>query len=153
MKIGIVLRGLSYDHGSKGFVDFRMNVNNFMTNIYEPLCEKHEVSVYVSSYPHSLMDQLTKLYKVKKLELMEKNGSDQFTTFLGSLKMLKNEDLDFVVITRFDLQFMNKITDLNIDYSKCNFTHKIDPPEARWEEYEFVSDLMMCFNMQYLETI
>ena len=152
MKIGILIRGISYGRGTSG-KDFRTCIYNYMKHVYEPLSENHEVSVYICTYTHHLIDEVREIYKPKKMELIDFEGSNQVTTFRKSLDILKGEDLDFVISTRFDLFFNDKITDINIDYTKSNFTFRLDPSEARWIDYEFISDLAFYFPYNHLNAM
>ena len=147
-----MLRGISY--GSTYVAkNFRSCKDNYLQNVYKPLLENNEVSVYVCTYDHPLMQELIDTYKPKKIELLEYENSDQVTTFLHSLRMLKDEDLDFIICTRFDLHFHQKITDINLDFNKSNFTFKLDPIDARWNDYEFISDLAFYFNSSHLDAM
>ena len=154
MKIGIILRGISYGLGPYGSgKDFRTCIENFKKNVYEPLSENNEVTVYICTYTHPYIEELKEAYNPKKLELIDFAGSDQCTTFLKSLKMIEGEDLDFIISTRFDLHFNDKITEIDIDYNKSNFTFKLDPSDAKWSDYEFISDLAFYFNANQLNSM
>jgi hypothetical protein len=150
MKIGIILRGISHGNGK---ADFRICLDNIQENVIKPLSETNEISTYLCTYEHSFLDELNAAYQPKKTEILSFSGSNQISTFIHSLKMLREEDLDFVVVGRFDLWFNQKITETNIDYDKFNFVFKLSPIEAPFEKFEFVSDLGMFFNYRYLEYI
>jgi hypothetical protein len=146
MKIGILIRGISFGHGK---ADFRRCANNIATNLYEPLVEAgNDVNFYVCTYNHDHIDELKEIYEPKTLGLLQFEGSNQITTFINSLKMVENEDLDFIFVTRFDLNFLKKVTESgNIDYNKTNFMY---PPHAPWLEYEFVSDLVLWLPKKHI---
>jgi hypothetical protein len=150
MKMGILLRGISQGHGK---ADFSRCVENLQENLIKPLSENNEVNLYLCTYVHPQINELSEAYNPKKLELIPFSGSNQVTTFSHSLKMLRGEDLDFVFVVRFDLWLHNKITECNIDFEKFNFVFKLSPQEAPYEKYEFVSDLGFFFNYRHLESI
>jgi len=146
MKIGIIIRGISFGHGKS---DFRICANNIYVNLCEPLIEDgHEVNIYVCTYNHDHIEELKEIYKPKSLEILPFEGSNQITTFINSLYMVENEDLDFVFVTRFDLNYLKRVTESGkIDYDKVNFMY---PPHEPWLEYEFVSDLVIWLPTKHI---
>jgi hypothetical protein len=146
MKIGIIIRGISFGLGK---ADFRKCASNIETNLIKPLIEEgHEVSTYVCTYEHEHIEELKEIYKPKSIEILPFEGSNQITTFIHSLNMINEEDIDFIFVTRFDLNYLNKVTESGIiDYKKVNFMY---PPHDPWLDVEFVSDLVLWLPKQYI---
>ena len=67
---------------------------------------------------------------------------------LYSLRHIIEEDLDFIIIGRFDIIFKQKITDLNIDFNKFNFIFR--EIEPHWTKDKFVSDTFFAFPKKFL---
>lgn len=154
MKIGILLVGVSFGKGAYGSgKDFRQSVKNFKDTILHPLSEKNDVRIYICTYSHEHIEELKSEYNPEKIELLDYSNSNQISTYVHGLNMLKNEDLDFIVSTRFDIQFQQKITDLNVDYDKANFLYGLDVLEAPWKSWEFVTDNIFMFNKKYLDSM
>jgi len=144
MKIGIVIRGF---HMMK-YTDYRHSKQNFLEKILSPISH-HEVSIYLCTYYTEHFKDLVDFYKPKRFEIVEMDGSNQISTFIKALKLVDNEDLDFLYVIRFDSWFYLDISKL-IDYEKINFTQRLDPPIFNWDKYKFVSDISFFFPKSYL---
>ncbi|WP_248804406.1 hypothetical protein, partial [Escherichia coli] len=78
-------------------------------------------TIYFTTYQHEVLPDVIDFYKPKHVQLVDYHSSDQRRTLWKSLNQVVEEDLDFIIIGRFDIQFKKKITEFNIDYTKFNF--------------------------------
>ena len=167
MKIGINLNGVSYHDGSsyrkRIYTD---SIDNLMKNVVNPLKEKgHEVSFYVFTYDTEKSEDVERDYNpVKSTYVSESykfneatsgdrlsNGWRMMTiTTVNSLHQLKEEDLDLVISTRFDINFkQNPFEVYDYDFTKCSFL---------WREPEFidlpiVNDTFIVFPYHMLDNM
>ena len=123
MKIGINLVGVSYNNAKEGgrLRDYENSIQNFYTNVVNPLRQDgHEVQFYLFSYKNEKQDKIIEDYyptvkhtfveqQLNKLGGGDKvgNGMKVMTvSYLNSLQQLYNEDLDLVISTRYDINFL-----------------------------------------------
>ena len=158
MKIGINLVGVSYNDGTYGrYRNYEDAIDGFITNVVNPLKEEgHSVQYYIFSYDSIKKNDIIKAYHpVIKSEFTHPTyntlgGGDKLpngmkiisVAYINSLEQLKNEDLDLVISTRFDINFFkNPFKEYPYDFTKCNFL---------WREPEFthlpiVNDTFIVF--------
>lgn len=164
MKIGINLVGVSYNDGILGrYRDYKDAINEFFEHIVNPLKEEgHEVSFYLCTYLNSKIDELQKDYSPKNFIIAPSSynslgGGDRVGNFkaissiyIASLEQMRNEDLDLVISTRFDIKFLkNPFKEYNFDFTKFNFL---------WREPEFthlpiVNDTFIVFPYNMLGNV
>lgn len=165
MKIGINLVGVSYNDGSGRYRNYEDAINGFMSNVVEPLKEDgHEIKFYIYSYDSIKRNDILKAYQpVKKYHFTDPiyntlGGGDKLpnglkaisSNYINSLEQLKNEDLDLVISTRFDINFLkNPFKKYSFDFSKFNFL---------WREPEFthlpiVNDTFIVFPYSMLGNV
>lgn len=141
MRVGISLAGVSYTTSGKQR-DFRKTSESF----FKTLCTPLSASVYTTTYPHELEAELLATYNPVKHQFIPFKGSHPRSTLMHGLCLVEEEPLDFLVVTRFDLKFNQKITDMNLDFTKFNFIFK---EEAMWDSHKFVSDTFFAFPMKH----
>jgi hypothetical protein len=149
MKVGIILRGISVGTSQMGNgTDWRIIKDNIKENLIDSFGQKHDVSVYLTTYPNETLEELSNFYKPKRLNVVPFEGSNQRINIIQSCLDIEHEDLDFIAITRFDIRFFQKMADLNIDYDKFNILYK--EIEPNWSNSRFVSDIIFFFPRKYL---
>lgn len=146
MNIGICLTGISYSNHGR-LRDFRKTYQNFNDMIFNPLSKNNNVTTYVTTYPHEHTEELISTYKPKKHYYVPLGNSYSRVTYMHGLCLVEDEDLDVIVSTRFDISFKEKITDMNIDYSKFNFLFK---EKNMWDSYRFITDNFFVFPKNFL---
>jgi hypothetical protein len=129
MKIGIVLTGIA-----NGKVDDTSGLNiprsfkNCFDNIQEklitPFTENYETKLYLTTYDMFDANEVIEAYKPLKHQLLPYKNSAEITTYIKSMEMLLDEDVDFIITTRFDLFFRSNVIDWNIKYNKFNVAFK-----------------------------
>lgn len=165
MKIGINLVGVSYNDGPGRYRNYEDAIEGFMTNVINPLKEDgHEIKFYIYSYDSIKRNDILKAYQpVKKYHFTHPayntlGGGDKLpnglkaisSTYINSLEQLKNEDLDLIISTRFDINFFkNPLKEYPYDFSKFNFL---------WREPEFthlpiVNDTFVVFPYSMLGNV
>ena len=65
MKIGIVLRGVSFGRAPNGNVDWRLVKDNMKEYLIDSF-DGHDVSVYMTTYDNETLDELKEFYNPKK---------------------------------------------------------------------------------------
>lgn len=141
MKIGINLVGIYKGNRNRNFNDTKESIKKNIIN-----CWNIKPKIYITTYHSDEDDNLINFFKPEKYQFLNSN-SDQRSAYIKSLEQLKNEDIDFIISTRFDIDFFDKISNLNIDFNKFNFLFK----DEKWEKYNYVSDTFFCFPKKYLE--
>jgi len=89
-----------------------------------------EVDIFFSTYDNKKKNKIIKHYNPKKYIFIDKyipNGTiARNTHFTNALKLCidyseeNNVKYDFIIINRFDLKFLIKLTECDIDYTKIN---------------------------------
>lgn len=155
MKIGIALTGISYNDqvvpgtnwGRKR--DWKKAVTSICTHVIDPLLAEH-VSIYLYSYDNPEKEMIMQSLNPKKATwLPSYEDTDMARTFLQGLIQLKDEDLDLIIATRFDILF-NMIPwyiNPNWNPAKFNFLFR----EKGWRDYNFTTDTFYVFPYKYLD--
>jgi hypothetical protein len=164
LKIGINLVGVSYNDGIFGrYRNYKDAINEFFAHIINPLKEEgHEISFYLCTYDNIKIKELEKDYQPKNLVIAPSSynqlgGGDKVGNFkaissiyIVSLEQIRNQDLDLVISTRFDIKFLkNPFKEYNFDFTKFNFL---------WREPEFthlpiVNDTFVVFPYNMLGNV
>lgn len=145
MKIGIVLRGITSGESPTQKKDWTLCKDNIKDNLIGSFDNPR---VYFTTYQNDVLPDVVDFYKPISIQLVDYNTSDQRKTLFYSLNQVANEDLDFIIIGRFDIQFKQKITTLNIDYTKFNFIFR--ETEPYWSGHRYVSDTFFAFPKVFL---
>jgi len=151
MKLGINLVGISHlIHKDRHPVSrtYKSCIENYFKEVFNPLSKKFDVNVYLTTYFTEENHNIINSYKPKKALFLDYKNSHQIKTYIHSLDLMLNEELDYIIMTRFDISFIpNKIKELDIKLDKFNFLCKED---NYWENYNFVNDCFMIFPGKYL---
>lgn len=157
MKIGINLVGIATDPSgvdSMGYVgiskerDWNIAKEYIKTKVID-CWEGHEVKTYLFSYINHDTQDMVDYYKPTKANFIEFEGSHQQTTYLQSLEQLVDEDLDFIISTRFDINFKQPIINYPIDFNKSNFLFK--ESDGWWYMHKFTCDNLFMFPKSHLQ--
>ena len=149
MRIGLLLTGIS--HGSKNR-DWRRTIKNIQDNLIFPYTrDNNRVDVYFTTYPSETQSLLIDTVSPTACQFLKFFQSSQRTTYIKSLAMLRDEPLDFIIATRFDILFNQTLKSLRIDYGKFNVLFR----EKDWWDggYEFATDVLYAFPAKYLEGV
>lgn len=159
-RVAIGLFGISYKENYEHWVsqdypkpyifkiDFRNSIHNFFARLVNPITQKgYKVDFFGSTYRTKgfTTSFYKKYYPFKDLYLMSKAESEKYRDitelrnahYLKVLDMILNskQNYDFIVLTRWDLYFLQSFSDLNIDYKKINISHKVQVNE--WADDNF----------------
>jgi hypothetical protein len=169
MKIGINLRGVSYSTGNTAdgrHRNYADSLEGFTNNIITPFIEEgHDVSTYIFTYNSIKNDDILKAYpNIKKSTFVDENYNKfigninlppelfkiQALTAINSLHQLLGEDLDVVIMTRFDICFLkNPFKVYNFDFTKCNFLWR----EPEYHDFPIVNDNFIVFPHSMVQTM
>jgi hypothetical protein len=158
MKIGINLVGVSYNDGVIGrYRNYEDAIDGFMTNIVNPLREDgHTIQYYMFSYDNIKRNDIINAYQpLINYEFIHPTyntlgGGDRLPngmkvisgTYITSLLRLLNEDLDLVISTRFDINFLkNPFKEYSYDFTKFNFLWR----EPEFMDLPIVNDTFVVF--------
>ena len=162
MKIGINLVGVSYNNAIGGgrLRNYEDAIDNFYKYIVEPFQKNgHEVEFYLYSYENEKQEKIVfdyypcKKSKFVRPEYNKLGGGDRIPegykvmsiSYLNSLHQLKNEDLDLVISTRYDIKFLkNPFEEYNFDFDKMNFLWR----EPEFMDLPIVNDTFLVFPYQ-----
>jgi hypothetical protein len=166
MKIGINLVGVSYNDGQIGrYRNYEDAVHGFMKNVVDPLKDEgHDIKYYIYSYDNVKRNDILNTYQPTiKHEFINPihntiGGGDRVSngykaissTYIGSLEQLKNEDLDLIISTRFDINFFkNPFKEYPFDFTKFNFLWR----EPLMEDLPLVNDVFFTFPYKFINHI
>jgi len=166
MKIGINLVGVSYNDGTIGrYRNYENAIDGFTTNVINPLKEEgHSIQYYIFSYDSIKRNDIINAYQpVIKSEFIHPTyntlgGGDRLpngmkaisSTYMSSLEQLKNEDLDLVISTRFDINFFkNPLKEYPYDFTKFNFLWR----EPLLHNLPLVNDTFVVFPYSMLDSV
>ena len=144
MKIGINLVGVYNGERNR---DFNKAKNSILTNVIRCWEDQHTVEVYLTTYSADQDQDLLDFYSPKKYQFIEYQGAYRNQTYRKSLEFLENEELDFIISTRFDIDFVEPLSNLNIDFDRMNFLFREGVKE--WEDEKLVCDNLFCFPTKY----
>jgi hypothetical protein len=151
MKLGILLAGSSYGKkvGNNQFDrDWNLSKDNIKSNLIDCF-PNDDVSVYLATYQHPSNSDLIEFYQPKKTLLLDYEGSHQRMTYARGLNELMDEDLDFIISSRFDIKFNNKVATYNFDFGKVNFLFRDTKPH--WTNTKYVGDCLHGIPKKYLK--
>lgn len=148
MNIGVLVCGISY--GIQKDRDFFHCYPNILKNIIEPLRNRgDDVQTYLCTYDNPKMDELEILYGAKKSVVLDFEGSKQLVTRFEGLKLLQEEDLDFIIMCRFDVHYNMSILDTNIDFDKFNIVSR--EGNGYWNRERWTGDTFYAFNTKFYD--
>lgn len=145
MRVGIVFRGITTGRSPTQSKDWTLARDNIKETLIGAFANP---TIYFTTYQHEVLPDVIDFYKPKHVQLIDYYSSDQRRTLWHSLNQVVNEDLDFIIIGRFDIEFKKKITEFNIDYTKFNFIFR--ETEPYWSQNKYVSDTFFAFPKMFL---
>jgi hypothetical protein len=157
MKIGINICGVAKDNPSANRrIDWIYCFYRIKQRIID--CWKvdgHEVKVYITTYDFGgEVALLLKEYAPFKYQILNpdeindkyKDGSRLYIQKL-SHEFLRDEDLDIIIDTRFEVLFNKNISEYDIDFNKINFLFK------ELNTKDLVSDIIFIYPKNMLEDL
>lgn len=152
MKIGIALTGEIYGKNTGEHKATQRNwlltKDNIKANLIDAYKKNHDVSVYVTTYQQPTLEELIEFYAPTKQLILPYENSHQRTTYIKSMQNLLDQDLDFIIATRFDLSFCHEVPTFNWDHDKMNLACR----ELNWIEKRYINDCLFGFPKRYLES-
>lgn len=148
MKIGLSFTGISHGYGR----DFTHCFPVIQGTVIKPLQKKHDIKTYVTTYSTNMDKLLLDSYKPAKYHFVDaipNQTAHQVLTYLAGIELLKGEDLDFVISTRFDIHFHKKLSHISFDYSKFNTLFH----EKGWRNSNFTTDNLYAFPYSMLDQL
>ena len=152
MKVAIVYTGIV-----DGFFQDTSNLNiprvfdeyieNNLTHFINPIKEKYETDIYLTSYKNKTNDKVLEVLNPKKHQFIDYPSSTQITTYIKSMEMMLEENFDFMFAARFDLFYRSNVIDWNFDYQKFNVLFK----EDNFKELNFTCDCLYGIPKKHLK--
>ena len=136
MNIALIFAGISFGHKSDR--DFNHCFPNIDCNLIQPLKEEHSVYNYIVTYENERIDEVTKLLNPKKLVSIPFENSRQNPTRTAAVRLPGDDDIDFYIMSRFDVHYNKKLSEFNLDWNKFNFVSR--EGNGFWESQQFVGD-------------
>jgi hypothetical protein len=161
-RIAIILRGITYANYNHKYnitcnIDARNTSDSIINNIINPLRESGmEVDIFFVTYKTDIDKELVEIYEPvdihyrdfkviphnKPIEggFMLINQHEEGINLVEKYEKINNIKYDNILITRFDLYFYKKITDLNVDLNVFNYTfyHLVYNPKLFSVEDNFI---------------
>lgn len=166
MKIGINLVGVSFEDGSiYRYRNYKDASDDFFEKVVTPLREQgHEVVFYLYTYDsvetENILNTYTPVIKSKFINPNINHIDDESNiygikhimglNYLNSLNQLKEENLDLVISTRYDIKFFrNPFEEYNFDFNKINFLWR----EPAFSDAPVVNDTFVVFPYDMLNSV
>lgn len=150
MKLGICLVGISHlVHNqrwpiSRSYIDCK---DNYTEELLNPLA-KFDTKVYLTSYLSSETHNIIDFYKPESCQFFNIKNSHQIKTFIKSIEQIEEENLDYVLFTRFDIFFnKGKLKELTFNLNKFNFLCR---EKDHWDNMRFVNDCIYFLPFKYI---
>ena len=102
----------------------------------------------MTTYDMFNAEEVVEAYKPFKYQLISYVNSAEITTYIKSMEMLLDQDVDFIVATRFDILFRSTVIDWDIKYEKFNVTFK-DSNAFIWF-LSFLQKIKSFFNLPWI---
>ena len=136
MKIGLIFAGITFGHKSER--DFSHCFPNINRNLIEPLKAEHDVKTYVYTYDNDRMEEVNNFLNPTRIVSIPFDQGRQNTTRAAAVGLTDDEDIDFYIMSRFDVHYNKELKDFNIDWDKFNITSR--EGNGYWERQSFVGD-------------
>ena len=149
MKIGLIFAGITFGHKSER--DFSHCFPNINRNLIEPLKSTHEVNTYVYTYDNDRMEEVNNFLNPTRVVSIPFEQGRQNTTRAASVGLTDGEDIDFYIMSRFDVHYNKSLEDFNIDWDKFNFTSR--EGNGYWERERFVGDTFYAWPRRLHEEV
>ena len=158
MRVAILFRGITYCENyihkynlPQYTIDFRDTFPSIQQNLIDPFVETgHTVDTFVLTYHSPLETEVVRAFKPKKISFMDYvqipigqaqevlgeplliNYYNQLLDMMTSYEDKEGFQYDFVIVTRPDLYFYQRVTDIQIDFTTVNmpFWHIARPHDA-----------------------
>lgn len=173
MRIALVMTGVSYGLSNNRIRDWRRTKDIMFRNVIEPLNENHNLSTYIVTNDNSTIRDIINSYAPQKYKIISYPKKiepyvrptilDMHIEGLRLLLYTNNwspkvdvnfectSSIDFVVMTRFDIMFFDKINTYNFNFEKFNIMTK--ESESLWESHRYTSDVLFAFPSKYLKLV
>ena len=160
MKSAVVLRGFSFhlEYTSRGScqktypIDFRFLYENYKENVFSTFSE---YDLYLATYdaPPDFKKDVFKFFKDTPTEYswLERD-SCQAETLQRAIRMVRNEEYDQVIVTRFDVVWKRPLKTLKYNKELLNFPWK-ECNEAMWLDHRRAGDVVHIFPGKLLPII
>jgi len=141
MKIALIFAGISFGHKSDR--DFYHCFPNIDRTLIQPLEKEHLVYKYVMTYDNDRMGDVEKLLSPTKTTTIPFEGSRQNPTRAAAVALPGEDDIDFYIMTRFDVHYNKNLEDFNLDWDKFNFVSR--EGNNYWNTQQFVGDTIYAW--------
>lgn len=163
--MAILLSGVHYDEQLPNYyeeqglniIDFRKYVKNIKKYIYDHFSQKYQLDTFISTNVSDKSDELFEIYKPVSYSFVGDSKKDhgKYDKTVDVLKLLfeymgkNNKRYDMILLTRFDIFFMEPFTDSNIDTNKLNIVSCL---ESSFPVEEIIDDNFYLLPIQYLKS-
>ena len=127
---------------------FFLNYENHKSNILDCF-ENVDVYIHTYSVNADLDKSLIDLVKPTCYMIDKQLKQEIRHSIIQVNKMYNENDYDFIINTRFDLQFKQKITNFNLDFNKFNFLWRERVKKKKLLPDFRCSDLLWAFHPKY----
>ena len=146
-KIGVVIRGITTGNTQRQRKDWTVTRDNVKEYLIDPIGQS--CTVYITTYGNNDLKEVQEFYNPKKLNSLDFEGSNQLDTMIKALINIEQEELDFIIVIRFDTEYLQKIDTFEFDFDKFNFLFK---EKNAWAGEKFISDNFFAFPKKHLQS-
>jgi len=124
-------------------VDFFKCYDNLKEKILDPLDEKFDLKIYLSTYDSKDFEKINNTLKPESF-LLNALDNHPIDTFINGLRLIS--DVDYIIAYRFDAFLYNSILSLNMNYDLINIPWR---ERNHWGTIRGVGDLLFLYPFEY----
>jgi hypothetical protein len=156
MKIAILIRGFHFlDRDRFGFpMNGLHSLSSLEKYIINPLRIDHDVKLFTATYPSPVNNELMKTLEPDYNILLDSKISSQIGTFLEGIDLIseKYPDLDKLVCTRFDLEYLKSVLTWNVWGQDNGIYLPWREYESFWNLHHRVGDAIHVIDKEFIDT-
>ena len=155
MKLALIMCGLHYyedylhQFGGQRLIDFRLFYKNIKINLMDYFYNKnYEIDTFISTNNSKIENTLSDYYNPKIISY--DNDNNRIFKLQNILKIFieyinkEETNYDLICITRFDIYFLDKFSDNNLNLEKLNIVSML-------ENKDLIDDNLYIFPAKYLD--
>lgn len=153
-RIALLLRGITYVNmyrhhtGAIYEIDYRKNLDKLKTQMINPLRDRYDIDVYLTTYKSSINKEtiINDFSPCKSCILLDSSQQYQVDCLINGLNQIidTRETYDFVIISRFDLELLIDLHDLNWNWKKINMLWCENTNDGQ------IADCMFFFDFKFI---
>lgn len=123
---------------------YRQTLDSFYESILTPLKEKGDVDVYIATYPSDHINDLEEDLHPVKIWIGDSKKNTQVDTFFQGINLIVSQNIhyDKIICTRFDLYYLQPISNWNIWFKESCVYLPWREHKVWWEKFRNTGDFI-----------